>query len=260
MKIKSLIYTVALGAAVGFAHPAYARTKELTDATFAKKAAAGGLTEVELGKLAQQNGDSQDVKDFGAKMVTDHSKINDDLKAIAAKDNLTIPEKPNAEQRDTIDTLGKKTGKAFDDAYIRGMVRAHVHDKELFTEEAANTKNPDLKQFANDSLGVITEHLNMIEGIADTHGIATGHHGRKSTTMALDGMAPAPAAAGDSGQSKSGLAPGANANPAPADNSANGTSTDTGSSLPPTPNTGDGGAGKSGLAPGANANPAPQPQ
>ena len=165
--------------------------KELTDATFAKKAGAGGLTEVELGKLAQQNGDSQDVKDFGAKMVTDHSKINDNLKAIASKDSLTIPDKPNDEQQATIDKLSKETGKAFDDAYIHGMVRAHVRDKELFTEEANATKNPDLKQFANDSLGVITEHLTMIEGIADTHGIATGHHGQEVHDMALDGMAPA---------------------------------------------------------------------
>jgi putative membrane protein len=265
MKIKILVYTLAIGLAVGLSHSAYAEEhhhgKGLSDAVFAKKAAAGGLTEVELGKIAQQNGDSQDVKDFGAKMVTDHTKINDNLKAIATKDNLTIPDKPNEEQQALIDKLSKDTGKTFDDAYIRAMVRAHVMDKGLFTEEASGARNPDLKQFAEDSLQVITEHLNMIDGIADTHGIATGHHGKKSTTMALTGgMAPASTTttSGDSGAGKSGVAPGANGNPAPpAGTAAGGQSDNTGA---PLPNTGDGGAGKSGVAPGANGNPAPQPQ
>jgi putative membrane protein len=258
MKIKLLLYTLAIGAAVGLSHPAFAEehhhSRELTDAVFAKKAAAGGLTEVQLGKIAQQNGDSQDVKDFGAKMVTDHSKINDNLQAIATKDSITIPDKPNAEQQSLIDKLTKETGKTFDDEYIRVMVRAHVMDKALFTQESSSAKNPDLKQFAADSLEVITEHLTMIEGIADTHGIATGHHGKKSTTMALTGgMAPS-TTTGDSGAGKSGVAPGANGNPAPA------AVPDTGSALPSTPDTGDAGQSKSGVAPGANGNPAPAPQ
>lgn len=266
MKIKIVLYTLAIGIAVGLSHAAYAEEhhhgKELTDATFATKAAAGGLTEVQLGQIASQNGDSQDVKDFGAKMVTDHSKINDNLKAIATKDSLTIPDKPNTEQQALIDKLTKETGKSFDAAYIRAMVRAHVGDKALFTEEAASAKNPDLKQFAEDSLQVITEHLAMIEGIADTHGIATGHHGKKSTSMALTGgMAPGSAPAttsGDSGAGKSGVAPGANGNPAPPAGAAAGG--ETGNTAAPAPNSGDSGAGKSGVAPGANGNPAPQPQ
>jgi putative membrane protein len=254
MKIKTLLYMFTIGAAVGLSHPAYAEhhhTKGLTDAVFAKKAAAGGLTEVELGKIAQQNGESQDVKDFGAKMVTDHGKVNDNLKAIAAKDNITIPDKPNAEQQELIDKLGKETGKEFDNAYIRAMVKAHVMDKTLFTEESTNTKNADLKQFADDTLQVITDHLNMIEGIADSHGVATAHHGTHS--MAGQPMSVAPMTSGDSGMSKSGVAPGANGNPAPpaATDSASG-------SAGTAPASGDAGQGKSGVAPGANGNPVPQ--
>ena len=254
MKSKMLFYTLALGLAVGFAHSAVAgeHHRKLTDQIFAKKAAAGGLTEVELGKLAQQNGDSQDVKDFGAKMVTDHGKANDNLTAVATKDTLTIPDKPNAEQQALIDKLSKETGKAFDTAYIHAMVKAHVGDRDLFTAEAADAKNPDLKQFASDSLQVIKEHLGMIEGIADTHGIATAHHGTKSSTS-MTAMTPPPSASGDAAMSKSGPGPGGNANPAvPA--------TDSGAGAPSAPSTSDAGESKSGVAPGGNANPAPQPQ
>jgi putative membrane protein len=168
MKATLLFYMLALGAVVGLSHSASAQEHhhKLTDEVFAKKAAAGGLTEVELGKLAQQNGGSQDVKDFGAKMVTDHGKANDALTAVATKDKLTIPNKPNTEQQALIDKLSKETGMEFDKAYVHAMVKAHIGDKALFTEEVASAKNPDLKQFAEDTLPVITSHLDMIEGMA----------------------------------------------------------------------------------------------
>jgi putative membrane protein len=180
MKSNLLVYTLAFGVAVGFAHSAVAeehhqKKTELTDDVFAKKAAAGGLTEVELGKVAQQSGGSQDVKDFGAKMVTDHGKANDNLKAVATKDNLTIPDKPNDEQQALIEKLSKETGEAFDKDYIHAMVKAHMGDRALFTEEVAGAKNPDLKQFAQDTLPVIKEHLSMIEGMA---GMGAGHHAK----------------------------------------------------------------------------------
>jgi putative membrane protein len=249
MKIKILSYSLAAGMAMGLA-PVQAQTTHhhkagLTDALFAKKAAAGGLTEVTLGQLAEQNGASQEVKDFGAKMVTDHGKANDGLKAIASKDSLTIPDKPNAEQQALIDKLTKETGKEFDSNYIRAMVRAHIADKALFTEEADNAKNQDLKVFAQDTLPVITEHLSMIESIA-------GNGDSHQSAATQGGDMPA---MGSSGESKSGLAPGSNANPVP--DTTTDTSKSTGNGMPTTPDTGSSGESKSGLAPGSNANPVP---
>jgi putative membrane protein len=255
MKVKPFLYLLILGSAVAIPHSASAKvhSKVSADALFAKKAAAGGLTEVELGKIAQQNGDSQDVKDFGAQMVTDHGKINDNLKALATKDSLTIPDKPTTDQQALIDKLGKETGKAFDTAYIHAMVKAHVGDKALFTQEASDATNPDLKQFATDSLTVIKDHLAMIQQIAGSHGLAGAHH--KATTTAMSdtsaAMAPGAQSTGDPGMSKSGADPGSNANP-----SANSMPGNT--AMPAAaPATGDSGQGKSGLAPGSNANPAP---
>jgi putative membrane protein len=246
MKTQILSCTVALGLAVGLS-PAQAQDAATTthhktasaDLLFAKKAAAGGLTEVQLGQLASQNGDTQSVKDFGSKMVTDHGKANDALKAVAAKDTLTIPDKPTDDQQTLIDKLTKETGKTFDKAYIHAMVKAHVADKALFAEEAENGKNPDLKQFAQDTLPVIKEHLSMIEDIAN---------GKAPASM--QGMT------GSSGESKSGLAPGSNANPVP-----NSPTTSGASSADTNPNSagevGSSGESKSGLAPGSNANPVP---
>jgi putative membrane protein len=67
------------------------------DKTFMKKAAKGGMMEVAMGKLAEQNGQSDDVKSFGKRMVTDHSKANDELKSIAAKKGVKLPSKEPTE-------------------------------------------------------------------------------------------------------------------------------------------------------------------
>jgi putative membrane protein len=61
------------------------------DNTFATKAAEGGMAEVQLGNLAKTNASNSDVKSFGDRMVTDHSKANDELKSIASKKGITLP-------------------------------------------------------------------------------------------------------------------------------------------------------------------------
>jgi putative membrane protein len=63
------------------------------DKTFMKKAAKGGMMEVTMGKMAEQNGQSDDVKSFGKRMVTDHSKANDELKSIAQQKGVKLPTK-----------------------------------------------------------------------------------------------------------------------------------------------------------------------
>ena len=212
MKYRFLSYSLTIGLAASLSHSALAQEhhhKALTDDVFTQKAAAGGLTEVDLGQIATQNGGTQDVKDFGAKMVTDHGKANDNLKAVAAKDSLTLPDKPTAEQQAMIDKLSKETGADFDKDYIHAMVHAHIGDKALFKEEIATAKNPDLKQFAQDTLRVIEDHLSMIEGMA-----GAGHHHKKMDMSASGGTpASAPTEMGSAAESKSGAGPGANGNP-----------------------------------------------
>jgi putative membrane protein len=135
------------------------------DATFATKAAQGGLAEVELGKLAKDKAQSDDVKQFGQKMVDDHSKANDDLKQVAQKNNMTLPTDVSAKDKATMDRLSKLSGAAFDKAYMRNMVTDHTKDSAEFHTEASSGTNPDLKDFAGKYSPTIDEHLKMAKDI-----------------------------------------------------------------------------------------------
>ncbi len=85
--------TLCLIIALAPAMAADKTTVSSADKTFVMKAAQGGMLEVQLGQLASDKASSQDVKDFGAKMVTDHGKAGDELKSIATTKGLTLPDK-----------------------------------------------------------------------------------------------------------------------------------------------------------------------
>ena len=74
-----------------------ANQPNLADRNFAHAAAAGGLAEVELGRLADHNGQSQDTRQFGQRTVNDHSKANEQLKELAAAAQYSVPNAPGPE-------------------------------------------------------------------------------------------------------------------------------------------------------------------
>jgi putative membrane protein len=143
-------------------------TSSSSDTTFAKKAAEGGMAEVKFGQLAQEKGSSQAVKDFGKRMVTDHSKIDDQLKDVASKDSITLPAKLDAADQATYDRLSKLSGPAFDRAYARDMVRDHETDISQFKMEAADGHNSDLKNFASQTASTLESHLQLAKQMQQT--------------------------------------------------------------------------------------------
>lgn len=131
----------------------------MTDEQFAKGAAEGGMAEVKLGQLAEDKGQNQAVKDFAKRMVADHTKANDDLKAAANKEDITLPDKMNAHDQALYDRLSKLSGDAFDRAYARDMVADHRKDIAEFKHEAADGKVAGIKGFASQTLPTLEDHL-----------------------------------------------------------------------------------------------------
>ncbi|RYE35642.1 MAG: DUF4142 domain-containing protein [Sphingobacteriaceae bacterium] len=135
------------------------------DADFAVTAANGGMAEVQIAQLAQQKAESTDVKDFAAKMITDHTKANNQLMALAKQKNITLPAALGDDEQKILTDLSKKSGKEFDKAYVKAMVEDHEKDVKLFTDEAKDAKDADLKTFAGTTLPTLKMHETMIKAI-----------------------------------------------------------------------------------------------
>ncbi len=136
------------------------------DSTFASKAAQGGMAEVKLGELAKDHASSSEVKQFAQRMIDDHTKANDELKSIAAKENINLPTGLSAKDQTTYDRLAKLNGASFDKAYMKDMVSDHRADVAEFQREANHGTNPQLKTFAGNTLSTLQQHLQLAEKTA----------------------------------------------------------------------------------------------
>lgn len=123
------------------------------------------MTEVQLGQLAADKGTSQDVKDFGSKMVADHGKATDELKSIASTKGIVIPDKLDAKHQAMVDKMSKMSGAEFDKGYVTGMVKGHKETDALFTKEAKSGQDADIKAFAAKTDETVKMHLSMIQDI-----------------------------------------------------------------------------------------------
>jgi putative membrane protein len=151
--------------ATSAAMPNAARQLSKQDRSFVKDAATGGMAEVELGKLAQQNAQDDQVKQFGARMVQDHSKANDELKTIASNQGIDLPQQLDKKYEQLKDRLARLQGAQFDRAYMAAMVKDHNADVAAFRREAQSGRDPAIKQFAEKTLHVIGAHDRMAKDI-----------------------------------------------------------------------------------------------
>ena len=142
-------------------------TEVKADYEYAVKAADGGMLEVQLGKLAQTKATSPKVLEFAKMMVTDHSKANAELMAIAGTKMITLPAiLSNTHQKD-YDDMAKLDKKDFDKAYTDYMVKDHKEDIEAFKKEAQDGKDAELKAFAAKHVPILEHHLQMAQQAND---------------------------------------------------------------------------------------------
>ena len=123
----------------------------------------GGLAEVQMGQLAQQNGRSAAVKRFGQQMANDHGRANQEMMALAQQKQITPPSTMGAEHQRIYDDLAKLRGSAFDRAYAQAMVRDHQEDLRAYQAEAQNGTDPDVRAFAARHVPLLQEHLRMAQ-------------------------------------------------------------------------------------------------
>ncbi len=175
MTLKHLLASTAL---IGLmAQPALAQDKATTqqrpaaatqqlaqeDLEFATKAAQGGLKEVKFGELAQQQAARDEVKQFGQRMVADHGKANDQLKQLAQKKGVELPQQLSNEDQEKYAELQEKSGADFDQAYTDEMVSDHEKDVAEFEQYVDEGKDPDLTSFAGQTLPTLKEHLRLAQ-------------------------------------------------------------------------------------------------
>jgi putative membrane protein len=133
------------------------------DGKFFKEAAQGGLAEVALGQLAVDKAESEAVKNFGQRMVTDHGNANQELQTLAASEGVTLPTDMGKEHKALLKKLSGMSGAEFDKAYMKEMIKDHKKDVSAFKKEAEQGKDEDVKNWAAKTLPTLQEHHTLAQ-------------------------------------------------------------------------------------------------
>jgi putative membrane protein len=164
----SIVFLLALTFVLIAARTLSATHADDGDSQFVNKAAAGGMSEIKLGQLAVDKGSNSAVKEFGQRMVTDHSKANQELKEVASRVNIALPDTMTASDQALYESLSKLSGPAFDRAYARAMVKDHEDDVTAFQRETLEGKNTAVKEFALKTVPTLKEHLQLAREMQKT--------------------------------------------------------------------------------------------
>ena len=142
--------------------------KEDDAADFAVEAADAGLMEVELGTLALTKASSPEVKSFAQMVVDDHTKANNELKALAQQKNISLPMAMGNEHQRKVENLTEKTAAEFDKEYIDLMVRDHKDVIDEFEDEAEDGNDTEIKAWASSKVATLRRHLQEAERIQES--------------------------------------------------------------------------------------------
>jgi putative membrane protein len=162
---KFIVAALLAGGMAVSSLPAFAQNASKQDKTFLTKAIQGNLAEIDMGKLAQDKGQSQQTKDFGGMLVNDHTDANNKAMDIARQLNVDAPQQPSKKQTADHDKLAKLNGARFDREFAMHMVADHKKDIADYKKQAKMKGDDPTAGYANDTLPVLQKHLETAQSL-----------------------------------------------------------------------------------------------
>jgi putative membrane protein len=146
------------------AQPAANSDLNATDPTMFVEAAHNiNSTEIEMGRLANERGQSESVRKLGQRMVRDHTMLENRLKALAGAKDIVLSSQLDARHQQMIDELTTYSGAAFDQHYLGCQVNGHQKAIALFQQVAAENQDRSVREFAANTLPILQRHLQLAE-------------------------------------------------------------------------------------------------
>jgi len=141
------------------------------DQQFLKAIHQVNLMEIAAGNLAQQKGANQQVKDLGARFVTDHTQLDQTVQNTAKSVGVSLPNAPSAEQESVLKQLRGLSGNAFDTQWVSSQLTGHAQAMQLVQSELSQGVDSMVKQVAQDALPVLQAHHEALVALAQRLGV-----------------------------------------------------------------------------------------
>jgi putative membrane protein len=141
------------------------------DQAFLLQVYESDAAQVEMGQLAQQKSQDPDVKQLAQGMVTNRTRLDEQLKPLADKMSVDKPKQPAKKDREVIAKLESLSGPQFDEEYIKAVAMNNQRDVKSFNAEAQSGQDPNLQLAAKQDAPVLERHQQAIEQLAQKHNV-----------------------------------------------------------------------------------------
>ena len=154
------------------------------DRSFISSAAEANLVEIDMAKMVGQKSTDPAVKDFANRMVTDHTQASQKLASVAEMNGVKLPTEETATERNEKIELQKLSGTQLNDAYLGDELQDHKEAISAFENEIEHGQNQEAKNYAEQTLPTLQDHIRIAEDIAGRLGLA-GMTGLSDETKAI---------------------------------------------------------------------------
>lgn len=148
------------------------------DQAFLRQMFLSDAVEVQLGQMAQEKSQSDDVKQFAERMVENRKRLDNQLAPVAKRLDVDGPKGPDKKSKQEIAKLQMLSGPQFDEEYIRTVEKGHEKDVKSLKQAAESAQDPNLQRTAAADEPIIRQHLQAIQKIAQTHNVETEESAR----------------------------------------------------------------------------------
>ena len=141
--------------------------KQEADADFLVNTASNALLNIELGKLAQQQGSSAAVKTYGQRLVQQRLELLRALQSLAAAKQLTVPADLGEDARAAYHEMSTQTGAELDKQLLMLVVKTQKQDEDAFDDMQDDAYDGDIRGLAAKYLPSVKEQLEAAEEAED---------------------------------------------------------------------------------------------
>jgi len=141
------------------------------DREFIKNGLQFDSAEARVAQLTRENSQSQNIRQLGEKLAEDQKQLNSQLDSIAKQLAVAAPRDLTRKDKQAVANLAKLSGEQFDQELIRFVASYHQQRLKECNSEMTATQDPAIRDAARDWVTVLSQHLQLIEQIAQSHNL-----------------------------------------------------------------------------------------
>jgi putative membrane protein len=143
------------------------------DMPFIRHAGSSNLMEIRLGQVAQSRASNSTVRQFGQRMVDDHTRMQNQLTALVSSTGVPFTAAMDSRHQRQVSRIEQLSGAEFDRAYMQAMIQGHQEDVNQFQTQSQSARSTQIRNLASSSLPVLQQHLSLAVQVGSQVGADT---------------------------------------------------------------------------------------